>query len=202
MNKFIILITLIFSIFTGICYITFFIFSDPKTPLNISIKEEPIQTKTTKEPFFKDGFKITPLYDYNIKAVVLAKKKYSTGTESVLSNYDLALGWREMAVPENFSKIKISQRNRWYYWRTDEFFIPRKAIEHNSSNHHILHANDLIKEKIKDIEKYDVVEMKGYLVRVDLENNNWNWKSSTTRKDTGNHSCEVFYITNINIIDK
>ncbi len=171
--------------------------------LEVSIDDIPLQTETNKKTFDHNGFNVEPLYDYKIKALVLSKKKYTTSkNESKLSRFDLALGWKEMSKKENIDRISISQRHRWYYWNVDSFFISRKQIEHNSSNHHIVHANDQILEALKDIDEEDVVEMSGYLVKITEKNGSpWYWKSSTSRKDTGDGACEVFYVDNISIVN-
>ncbi|MFH1761429.1 MAG: hypothetical protein ABIA63_10060 [bacterium] len=45
----------------------------------------------------------------------------------------------------------------------------------------------------------DIVDFKGSLVKVDGPNA-WNWSSSLTRDDVGNHACEVVWVTSFNII--
>lgn len=160
----------------------------------------PLQTSTEVEKFMFKGYDLEPLYNYQLEAKILSKKKYSSGQNSKLSLYDLALGWKDMSNDEVLSEISISQSNRWYYWRTNNFPIPRKNIETQSSNHHIIHANDEIKEIVSDMDEGDTVILKGYLVEVTLPGDSYNWKSSTSRNDTGDGACEVFYVNDAFIL--
>ena len=181
--------------------LSFALLYEEEVKLEISINDVPQQTKTHTSPFEHENFKIEPLYDYKIKALVLSKKKYNNNKkESDLSRFDLALGWKEMSKKENVDRISISQSNRWYYWNVNDFFISRKQIEHNSSNHHMIHGSKEVLDTLKKVEKDHVVEISGYLVKV-TDNTNWLWTSSTTRKDTGANACEVFYVKNIKILN-
>ena len=176
--------------------------SSYKPNYSTSVDKEPVQTETYRSEIHRKDYVIKPLKNYHIQARVLSKKKYTRDDNSDISNFDLALGWKEMSDMNNLERIKISQGNRWYYWKTDEMFIPRSAIEHNSSNHHIIHANDEVYNVLKNIETHQIIEMKGFLVRVDYKNDsNRYWKSSLSRTDTGHGACELFYVEEIRIVE-
>lgn len=164
---------------------------------NITIDDEPFQSSTDKDSFNIKDYKVTPLKKYKVTARVLSKKKYTSDESSEFSTYDLALGWNKMSDIVNIEKINITQRNRWYYWKIDNYFISREDIEHNSSNHHIIHANDEIYEKLKNIKEHQIVEMSGYLVKVEDTNSSANWVSSLTRTDTGGGACELMYVESL-----
>lgn len=166
-------------------------------PSNYSIQELPVQTKTTGTAFDFKGYQITPLADFDIKGRILNYKEYSSDKESELSPVDLALGWGPMSKNAVISEIDISQRNRWYFWRTNKFPIPRKDIESNSANMHIIPANDLIANKLASIKRGQVASIKGYLV--ECTQNGWKWKSSLTRNDTGSGACEVIFVNNLTV---
>jgi hypothetical protein len=175
--------------------------SEPE--ISITVKRDPIQSETSKRKFTIDHFNVEPLYDYSVQALVLSKKEYTNGKEGELSKYDLALGWKEMSKMENVKKINITQRKRWYFWKVKEMFMPRKDIEHNSANHHIIPSNKLVELKLEEVNKHDVVELKGHLVKItDQEDKQWFWKSSTSRTDTGDGACELFYVTDIVIVNE
>ncbi len=145
---------------------------------------------------FKD-YTITPLSKFYIKAKILSKKNYRRGRESDLSPVDLALGWGRMSDQSVLDFIDISQSNRWYRWRTDNFPIPRKEIETHSGNMHLIPANQSVKAMIKRARKGDIVEFSGSLVRIDAKDG-WHWISSLSRMDTGGHSCELVWVENFN----
>ena len=73
-----------------------------------------------------------------------------------------------------------------------------------SSNNHLIPANDVIKREIKKIKRGDYVEIKGYLVDINGSNSgdgSFYWNSSKSREDTGDGSCEVIYVTDIEWLD-
>ncbi len=157
------------------------------------ISEEPFQ-KNIKEKisFGYKNFRITPLAEYEVVARVLSRHNYKKSKEAKLSTMDLVLGWGKMANLNITKDIKISQWGRWYYWKTKRFPIPRREIETHSANTHIIPATEEVYEILKKIKKHDIVHLKGKLVRV--EDNNWYWQSSLSRKDTGDGSCELFWV--------
>ncbi len=148
---------------------------------------------------FKE-YTITPLADFHIKAKVLSRKNYRSGRESDLSTVDLALGWGNMSDESVLDRIDVSQSGRWYQWRTDDFPIPRREIETNSANMHLIPANDAVESMIDRARNGDIVDFSGYLVRVDAKDD-WHWSSSVGRTDTGGHSCELIWVENFNIKD-
>lgn len=70
-----------------------------------------------------DQYEITHLATFDIKAKVLSKKNYQFGRGADLAPTDLALGWGNMSDERILEKIRISQSNRFYYWRVDSFPI-------------------------------------------------------------------------------
>lgn len=159
----------------------------------IIASQQPIQNSTNQTSFNLNGYKITPLESFEIEARVLSTEHYSLGREADLSPVDLALGWGKMSDEAVLSKINITQSNRFYYWHVDEFPIPRREIEINSANMHMIPADDQIKKMLESVRSGEVVKLSGYLVQVNASDG-WHWKSSLTREDTGNGACEVVYV--------
>lgn len=148
--------------------------------------------------FIVKGYNITPLESFAIEARVLSSEHYSLGREADLSPVDLALGWGKMSDEAVLKDIKISQSNRFYYWHVDAFPIPRREIETQSANMHMIPADDTIASKLKSVKPGQVVMLTGFLVRADAADG-WHWKSSLTREDTGNGACEVVYVKAITV---
>ena len=123
--------------------------------------------------------------NFCIKAKVLAKENYYTGREADLSPTDLALGWGNMSDESILQTIEISQSRRFYYWHVNSFPIPRHEIETHSANMHLIPANDSVKSVIGKIRNGDIIELSGSLVNVISNDDDWQWKSSQTRNDTG-----------------
>jgi hypothetical protein len=158
----------------------------------------PIQTNTNAADIQFNGFTLTPLADYAVKARVLSTEEYSSGTEAELSPIDLALGWGPMSDEAVLSNIKISQGNRFFYWHVDAFPIPQRDIEMHAANTHIIPANDEVKRQLSNIRPGQVVSIKGQLIEAKRADG-WHWRSSLTREDTGAGACEVFYVTELSV---
>ena len=196
-RNFIIFIVLVLA---GFIYVTFFqknnlIETDYKKD-KIILLDDPYQENIDNPVSFNfKGFKIIPLANFRIKARVLSCRKYKVGKESKLSPMDLALGWGRMANPEILKKIKITQGNRWYYWKTNKYPIPRREIETHSANMHIIPATKEVKKILMKVKKGNIVYIEGKLIEVLKKN--WHWKSSLSRKDTGSGSCELVWAKKI-----
>ena len=98
-----------------------------------------------------------------------------------------------MARPEVIDKIKFSQSNRFYYWHVDEFPIPRRDIEVNSANMHMVPASAEVERTLRAIRPGQSVAVSGYLIEA-LAPDGWRWRSSLTREDTGAGACEIMWI--------
>lgn len=166
----------------------------------IQAEQPPIQVNIDQKDFFQfKGYQVSPLAEFKIKAKVLAKEDYYLGKESDLSPTDLVLGWGEMSDEEVVQQIDISQSGRWYYWNVERFPILRRKIETQSANMHMIPATDEIENSLSGVKQGEIVELDGYLVRVDDVDNGWYWQSSLSRDDTGNGACELVFVTHFDV---
>ena len=159
----------------------------------IIASQQPVQNSTNSSNFKLNGYTITPLESFEIEARVLSTEHYSFDREADLAPVDLALGWGKMSDEAILKDIKISQSNRFYFWHVNEFPIPRREIETNSANMHMIPADSIIEKVLEGIKAGQRVKLSGYLVQVD-SSDGWHWKSSLSREDTGNGSCELVYV--------
>jgi hypothetical protein len=141
---------------------------------------------------FKD-YRIQALASFEAKARVLSRKDYRRGRESDLSPIDLALGWGPMSREDIIRKIDISQNGRFYFWQVEEYPIPHNQIVTHSANMHLIPANRMIEQQLRDIDSGDMIRFRGYLVSIDASDG-WRWKSSLTRKDSGAGACEIVLV--------
>lgn len=165
----------------------------PEVPSQQEIKEA--------EPFKFKGHTVTPLADFKLQAKVLAKENYHLGQESELSPVDLALGWGQMSDQVVVDEIEISQSGRWYRWSVEEFPIPRRAIETQSANMHMVPSGEGIADRLSLVKEGQIIALEGFLVRVDASGKEWHWQSSLTRDDTGSGACELIYLTGFQILE-
>ena len=155
--------------------------------------QDPVQLQADQAEFNFNGYTIIPLQSFQIEARVLSTKNYSLGREADLSPVDFALGWGSMSDEAILSKVDISQSNRFYYWHVDEFPIPRRDIETQSANMHMIPATSQIEKMLKAVRPGQVVKFSGYLIEAKASDG-WHWKSSLSREDTGNGACELVFV--------
>lgn len=189
--------------------LAWFVLTDSSSPLNISssraphpgvVEVMPQQVKIETPTQVKIGnYTIHELAKFRIRARILSKTNYRMGREADLSPTDLALGWSKMSDLKVLEKITVTQSGRWYYWRTPNFPIPRRDIETMSANMHLIPANDSVEKQIKETEEGDIIEIQGSLVKATSNSDNWSWKSSLTRNDTGDGACEVILVKELKI---
>ncbi len=165
----------------------------------VTVRKIPKQTDPNKAPFnFKD-FTIVPMAAFDIEARVLSRKKYFFGTEAKLSPVDFAMGWGPMSNYEVLKDLRITQSNRWYFYRYKEAPIMPAEIVRNSANMHMIPADRDVKRKLLGVRRGKIVRIKGYLVNV-RGPNGWHWNSSLTRKDSGDGSCEVIWVEDVEVV--
>lgn len=149
-------------------------------------------------------------YEYDIKALVVSEKSYSgLGIDDRLAPKDVALAWGKVAEYNDRIDFNWRQSGRWYMWSASSYdeIAPvggESGINTSSSNNHLIPANNVIKREIKKIKRGDYVEIKGYLVDINGSNSgdgSFYWDSSKSREDTGDGSCEVIYVTDIEWLD-
>ncbi len=146
------------------------------------------------------GYEITPLEPFEMHARVLSSKHYRSDKEADLVPVDLALGWGPMADLAVSNQVRVTQSNRWYHWQVESFPIPRREIETNSANMHLIPANPAIAEAIQSVKTGQMVRFTGDLVEVVDPAKGWRWKSSLTRNDTGAGACELVLVKTFSVL--
>ncbi len=151
----------------------------------------------------KDGqFGLTPVAEYKLSGMVVSKETYSDDWNANVSPIDLAIVWGKLTEPEHKKYVSFSQRNRWYFYEyKPESPLDNSYIISHSSNNHIIPANENISLALKTIQKKEKVILEGLLVNLKgtFKGGTVHWNTSLTRKDTGDGSCELFYVTKVRI---
>ncbi len=147
--------------------------------------------------FTMNGYEIRILAQFGLTARALSVSSYRTGREADLSPLEVAFGWGRMSETPVTDRLSISQSSRWYYWRYEgEPPIPRREIETSSANMHLIPADAGVARTLDKIRKGQIVKLSGYLVEVKAKDG-WGWRSSLTRDDTGQGSCEVIFVQSV-----
>lgn len=187
-----------------------FLRREPKVTLPDGIEyvtEDPIQSKADKSMVLYhdagDEYIMKPLYEYDVKAKVILRKEYKSGIDGKFSPVDFLLGWGALSDEQYSSHKDISfgQSRRWYRFTYQAAYPLSEAyIQQHTSNTHIIPANTYIKEQALNVKEGAIVHLKGYLVNIKRDDG-WHWNSSTSRSDSGDGACELFYVESIAIIE-
>ena len=164
---------------------------------------------TSDEPIIREfkssRFTMIPLAEYKISGVVVSTEAYSSDWEGEISPVDLAIVWGKLTEPETGRYITYSQGSRWYHYNWKEGSpVDNSYIISHSSNNHIIPANENICRAVKTIRRKDRIVLKGFLANLRGTHNGQpvSWNTSLSRTDTGNGSCELFYVSYIRIETK
>jgi len=159
--------------------------------------QEFLRTPTSAAVATANGaYAIAELVPYCETVRVLATENYSLGREADLSPMDVAVGWGIMADPKIYRQFRISQRNRWYYWRAHIMPVPTRQVEIHSANMHLIPATPELASKLKRIGRDDLIRLRGALIEVTAPDG-WRWRSSLSREDTGQGACELLLLKDI-----
>lgn len=143
---------------------------------------------------------LVPLAGFSLHARVLSRENYRVGNEAEFSPVDLALGWGPMAKPGMAEKLNVSQSGRWYRysWGSEGPPLALEEIIRHSANMHMVPANDEVATSLARVHSNDVVELDGWLIRIEKKDG-WRWQSSLSRSDSGNGACELVYVCSIQV---
>jgi hypothetical protein len=172
---------------------------DVQHPPGVLVREEPVQTDVPigQRPFEKNGYTVTPLAHFDIRARVLGAEHYYLGRETELSPVDLALGWGPMSDTAVIDQLSISQGGRFYFYRwSNAPPIPQGEIVTHSANMHLIPAESAIARQLSWVRRGQLVHLVGWLVRAEARDG-WHWVSSLTRADSGGGSCEVVWVESV-----
>jgi hypothetical protein len=168
----------------------------------ILVAELPRQADINEPRFIQvEDYRLTLRAEFELRARVLSIEHYRWGSEADLSPVDFALGWGVMSDQAVLDRISITQGARWYFTRYElPAPITDRQIITSSSNMHMIPANTWVSKKLGEVRKGSLVQIKGFLVDVDTDSGFY-WRTSLRRDDTGNGSCEIFYVESLYIED-
>ena len=163
----------------------------------VLVSSAPVQRNLRSAPVIQHkGYDIKPQAEFIVEARVLSREKYYMDASSDLSPLDLALGWGAMSDTEVIDKLDIKQSVRFYTWRMERATISLKDVIRQSSNMHMIPANDEVAKQLGEVREGSLVRISGKLVNI-TSRSGFNWNSSMSRTDTGAGACELIYVTGV-----
>lgn len=169
-----------------------------RTSPGVLAPDDPAQAACDPQSWEVNGYRVSALASFAMKARVLSTERYHFDRESDLVPEDVAFGWGQMSDSRILDQLDISQSGRWYHWSCQEFPISRGNIETHSANMHLIPADAAVRRTILHLRPGQVVDLDGYLVRADASDG-WHWISSLTRNDTGDGACELVYVQRLSV---
>ena len=162
----------------------------PASPLEPRQTEVPAAMRT----FQHGDYTLEPLAGFSIEARVLGREDYRFDSGASLSPTDLALGWNAMSRPDVYGALDISQSGRWYRyrWGAEGPPLPLDEIIRSSANMHMIPANATVAAALDRVQPHQTVRLQGWLV--EARRGDYEWRSSTTREDSGGGACELIYV--------
>lgn len=167
-------------------------------PPGVLVPERPVQRDIPAGRTITHGeFQLRARADFALSARVLSTRRYGWGRDADLSPVDLALGWGPMSDQAVLDRIDITQGNRWYFTRFElPAPLPERDIIRHSANMHLIPAEPSVEDALTALRRGDLVNLEGFLVDA-ADASGFTWRTSLTRDDTGDGSCELFLVTGI-----
>jgi hypothetical protein len=137
----------------------------------------------------RGNFRLRPRAQFSATVRILRREDYSLDRISPLVPTDFAVGWGPMSDSRVLADVEISQGNRFYFWRTENWPIDRGDIESHSANWHVIPENAAVGRVLGRLRSGSLVELSGRLV--DIEGNEGGMRTSLSRTDTGAGACEI-----------
>lgn len=164
-------------------------------PPGVLAPEEPLQTApATRAPIKQGKFTLFPLADYSITARILSRERYRFDRSAALSPLDFALGWGPMSDSTVLDRLDISQGSRWFWLHySGAPPLSMGELTRHAANVHLIPADDIVRADLLRLRAGQLVTLEGQLISASSPEG-FSWESSLSRHDTGEGSCEVFYV--------
>ena len=160
---------------------------------------DPVQRNLDSAATIERGeFLLRPRAEFSATVRVLRREDYSFGPLAKLVPTDFAVGWGPMSDSAVLADVEISQGNRFYFWRTENWPIPRDEIEEHSANWHLIPENEAVSGVLGRLRAGSVVELRGRLV--DIEGSEAGMRTSMSRGDTGAGACEILLAESARVV--
>ena len=165
-------------------------------PPGIIAPDEPQQVGLeAPEIFSAKGYEFAKRARFDITARLLHKERYRVDAEAGLAPIDLGVGWGPLSDSAVLDQLEFSQMGRWFYWnpKHGDFALPREVMITHLAQMHMIPATHEIETRLDRLRPGQLVSVRGFLVDV-RGPNGFVWKTSLSRSDTGDGSCEVVWV--------
>lgn len=159
--------------------------------------DDPVQAEASGETIAVGRWTLTPKATYDITARVLGRESYRFDALADLIPEDLALGWGPMSDNAVLDRFEISQSSRFFWWRPlDGLPIASRDVVEHSANTHVIPADATVGRALARLRVGQVVRLEGVLVDGKRDDGMY-FRTSLTRRDSGEGACEVLYVEEV-----
>jgi hypothetical protein len=96
-------------------------------------------------------------------------------------------------------RLEISQSSRFFWWRPlQELPLPSRDVIEHSANTHVIPADASVARELERLRVGQVVRLQGLLVD-GKRDDGMTFRTSLTRRDSGEGACEVLYVEQVMI---
>lgn len=152
------------------------------------------QSKITAYHTSRPTVRIKNPEEYHLVARVLSVERYSTPPEVPL---DMVLSWGPLDRGEVFKHLNISQHGRRFWWTASggdmAILGAQDVVMASVANVHLIPADEVIQSELMRLLRGDRLGLDGELVDLVFPDGAI-WRSSRSRTDVGDGSCEVFHV--------
>lgn len=166
-------------------------------PSGMRVYDSPHQSPLDEYTWIKkDNYQLGISDNFKITGLLISKRRYLGDERADIAPIDFVLGWQKMSDPNVLKDVAIRQSNRFYYWRVEEFPLPRHELELYSTNLHLIPDNPEILKELEATERGQILTLEGYLVDVKSEDG-FIWSTSRVRDDSGDGACEIMLVKHV-----
>lgn len=180
-----------------------------KEELLPEIEKSPIQNDVSKPDFSFDyrgtPYKVMPKTDYELWGLVVSHNNINSVADSYHNKEsvdlkDICVVWGGNVKTGIYTEGKYSSGSWSCEWKFDSYESWRQFSEKEISNNHLISDDPIVQNQIRAVRIGDQVHLTGYLVDYVNGKTDWRRETSLTRKDTGNHACEVIFVNKLEIL--
>jgi hypothetical protein len=177
-----------------------------------SLLQNPVQTAGgVPEPFdvTRKGitYTVTPLFGYELWGLVVSFHDSASFVDishrqwkDFINTKDICVLWGRNVETGVYKRMTFKNRDFTCYYRYPDAETGELFTENALSNNHLLPADPLVEDAVRDVRTGDQVYFKGWLVSYGIKGTPYARRSSTVRTDRGNGACEVVYVTEFEIL--
>jgi hypothetical protein len=152
-----------------------------------------VEARPTSLMFGKTAASLLARARYSTKAWVVAEDDDFDDPFAEVMPIDVALAWGPVANPQILEEMSFHLARRYVSIRwSGDMPLDQQAVMGHLANHHLIASTDEVSAQLARVRTGDLLSLEGYLVDVDAAGQKI--RTSLSRDDIGNGSCEILWV--------